>query len=205
MFIIFINMGNKYRIVPKLDLTGKIFGRLKVIEFEEYKKIGRHRFPYWKVECSCGVKKSVRQNSLVSMKLFSCGCLLDEFRKNILPALTSKRNSIAEGESSLNNIICNYKNRAKKNNINFDLTKEDFRKLTKQKCHYCGVEPSQKFNKKYFNGHYIYNGIDRKDNTIGYTIDNSLPCCGICNKAKRDLTYDKFISWIKIVKNHTII
>ena len=45
------------------------------------------------------------------------------------------------------------------------------------------------------------NGIDRIDNNIGYTKENSVPCCEICNKAKRDMSYNDFINYLKrIVK-----
>lgn len=27
-------------------------------------------------------------------------------------------------------------------------------------------------------------GLDRKDNSLGYIIDNVLPCCGDCNKVR---------------------
>ena len=67
-------------------------------------------------------------------------------------------------------------------------------------CHYCGVEPekiSQSSNKnKPYNGDYIYNGIDRIDNNKGYTMDNVVPCCEICNNAKKNLSKVKFISWL---------
>lgn len=49
------------------------------------------------------------------------------------------------------------------------------------------------------NGDYVYNGIDRVDNTKGYTIDNVVPCCGICNMAKGKLNQQEFQNWIKRV------
>jgi len=44
---------------------------------------------------------------------------------------------------------------------------------------------------------YYYNGIDRIDSSKGYIKDNIRPCCGICNKAKRDLSDSVFKSWIE--------
>jgi hypothetical protein len=41
------------------------------------------------------------------------------------------------------------------------------------------------------------NGIDRADNALGYTVENSVSCCKICNIAKRDLTIEEFIFWGK--------
>lgn len=36
-------------------------------------------------------------------------------------------------------------------------------------------------------------GLDRANNEIGYKIDNLIPCCATCNKAKRDMTQSGFI------------
>lgn len=55
----------------RVDLTGKVFGRLKVVEFIHIKN---HK-AFWKCECSCGVIKSVASASLVSGGTKSCGCL----------------------------------------------------------------------------------------------------------------------------------
>jgi hypothetical protein len=44
---------------------------------------------------------------------------------------------------------------------------------------------------------YTYSGIDRLDNNIGYVSGNCVPCCSVCNYAKRDMTVDQFKNWIK--------
>lgn len=56
------------------DLTGRKFGRLKVIEFLERKK--GHTF--WKCECSCGNTTITTTNSLIANETRSCGCLMRE-------------------------------------------------------------------------------------------------------------------------------
>jgi 5-methylcytosine-specific restriction endonuclease McrA len=56
-------------------------------------------------------------------------------------------------------------------------------------CHYCG-------NK------IIGVGLDRIDSSIGYTIENCVPCCKDCNIMKNAKGYDEFIQKCKqIVKN----
>lgn len=42
----------------------------------------------------------------------------------------------------------------------------------------------------------MYNGIDRIDNQKGYSLDNVVACCRICNNAKSDMTVHEFHSWI---------
>lgn len=96
------------------------------------------------------------------------------------------------GEASFNNLYHNYKNNAKNRGLIFDINKEELKKLTKQRCHYCNAEPSNICKERNGGGNYIYNGIDRVDNTIGYLISNCVSCCAICNIMKRHHTVEEF-------------
>ena len=53
-------------------------------------------------------------------------------------------------------------------------------------------------------GRYIYNGVDRKDNNLGYTIDNCVPCCHRCNSMKSNLSYQNFIQHISNIYKTTM-
>ncbi len=76
-----------------------------------------------------------------------------------------------------------YRYQARKRGLVFELTREQFATLTSQRCFYCG--------------HSGKVGVDRKDNEQGYTLQNSVPCCGICNFMKKAATYDDFIACCK--------
>lgn len=54
------------------DLTGRVFGRLTVIERAEDERNGSSR---WRCTCSCGIVVEVRGANLVSGSVLSCGCL----------------------------------------------------------------------------------------------------------------------------------
>jgi len=43
----------------------------------------------------------------------------------------------------------------------------------------------------------VYNGVDRLDSSIGYTVSNCVASCGDANLAKQSLTYDEFIALCK--------
>lgn len=77
---------------------------------------------------------------------------------------------------------------AKVRGYEFSLTIDLFKKIIEGNCYYCGQ--SDKI------------GIDRKDNNIGYTELNSLPCCWSCNKFKRSLSFDFFIENCKKIAKH---
>lgn len=64
--------------MPKLiDLTGKRFGRLIVIERCENK----HKAPYWKCKCDCGNVCVIQGRKLRDGITKSCGCLHKEISK----------------------------------------------------------------------------------------------------------------------------
>lgn len=89
---------------------------------------------------------------------------------------------------------------AKRREIEWLLSKEEFRSLTKGCCTYCGVEPQQV--KKNYKSQYVYNGIDRVDNSIGYLKSNCVPCCKVCNKMKNTYSKDQFLNQIKRIYLH---
>jgi len=61
---------------PKVDLTGKRFNRLTVVEY-----VGRKNGePYWKCICDCGNEHITRHQSLKKGHVSSCGCISAEKR-----------------------------------------------------------------------------------------------------------------------------
>ena len=71
---------------------------------------------------------------------------------------------------------------AKKRGLDWELTDDVALALIRSSCHYCGQPP--------------INGIDRKDNGIGYIVDNCVPCCSQCNRAKHIQTYSEFQAYL---------
>lgn len=198
-------MGSVKRLLPKKDLVGKVCGRLTVIRFDEYRLTGKtkDRTPFWIVRCSCGNERSIRQACLNCMKpTLSCGCYLKDFQKNVLPKWLHEKRAMPHGEASKNRIFADYKAAARNRDIYFELTRDEFVEIAAKNCHYCGVGPAAKYNFKETNGQFIYNGVDRKDNDVGYILNNCLPCCTTCNRAKRSMSYDEFINWIKRIKEY---
>lgn len=179
-----------------MDLTGKKFHKLLVIRLSDTRnKQGK---PQWVCKCDCGSEKKVvvTTNNLTAGNVKSCGCL----RKNQV-----KKHYLEEGVAAFNALFTQYKRRAKKNKLSFTLTKGEFLNITQQPCFYCGVLPKQRNKCPGYNGDFIYNGIDRVDNKLGYTKENSVPCCGTCNMMKNTLPYNKFIEHIKKILNNISI
>lgn len=105
--------------------------------------------------------------------------------------------TLSLGFANMREMIRNYKNSAKRRGLKWDLTEEQIKKITQKNCYYCGIKPSGVYKTKNCNGDYIYNGLDRVNNTKGYTLDNVVPCCKFCNYVKSNSTFQEFQNWIK--------
>lgn len=181
------------RVYEFKDISGQRFGRLLVIEKTNERSGSNIK---WRCQCDCGNIIITSGHNLRKGLSKSCGCWKDE--------LSSERARLKEGNSNLNILFLRYKNNAKEYNREFSLTKEEFISITSSRCHYCNCIPYRSTFAKGTYKEYICNGIDRIDNTKGYTIENSVPCCWRCNNAKKEDTEEDFLTWIVQVYNHSI-
>lgn len=175
-------------------------GFIEILSFSHYEYKGKYKKLVYNIKChNCGNLTKKFGDCVHSQK--SCGCLLENYQKNILPNLL--KNKFTKDESQLNRLYGDYKNRAENKGLEFTLDKEEFLKLTQQNCYYCGSIPKKDISKrigmkdKQFKVKFIYNGIDRINSKEGYNNQNVVPCCYICNYAKRNLTLEEFNQWIK--------
>jgi len=176
-----------------IDLTGKTFGRLTVVcRGKTKRRNGGGTEVSWRCKCSCGNDHEVAGRALRGGESKSCGC-----KPHGKPATI---------QATINEIFSQYRTRAARKDYGFSLTDAHFRELIDGNCHYCGAKPGNVYRR----GHkssaaYTYNGIDRVDNSLGYTADNVVSCCGICNKAKNTMGLVEFYEWIERVHSHRII
>lgn len=173
------------------NYIGKKFGMLTVLK-RNFSKRNDHNI-YWECECECGNTAIVSITSLKKGDTISCGCFCKKQAKIRAKNLNIKN----EGESALNSILYTYKYNANKRNIEFDLTNDQFELLIFSDCKYCGMPPNNLSKNRYGNGDVIYNGVDRMNNSIGYKEGNCVSCCKNCNRAKSNMSYEEFMSWIK--------
>jgi hypothetical protein len=157
---------------------GDTYGRLTVI-----RAIGEQKFL---CSCTCGSEKVIRWRTAVS-----CGCARAE---------SSRRKRLPAGAAAFRDLFGRYKAAALRRNLDFCLTLNQFKNLTSSVCHYCGQPPKTEAGSSRVFGKYVYNGVDRMDNSAGYTAINSVSCCKICNRAKGTMPYNEFKSWIQFIR-----
>lgn len=172
-----------------IDLTGQKFGKLQVIRRNGAEKCRGNAL--WICQCDCGVLTTTRSSFLRKGVTKSCGCF--------------RNTRLIEPDAALNTLFFIYGKDARKRGYEFSLSKEKFKELTKKECFYCGCLPSNLYkHKKHISDErgYLYNGIDRKENAIGYTDENSVPCCKKCNVMKGAMSIEDWENWIERVAKH---
>lgn len=157
------------------DYAGRKYGMVTFTRPKLERNLeGRH---LWEGICDCG-----NYVERVPVKL------ADSVRKGWLPNCGCHPiNKLPPGVSGQNHILLTYKNSAKKRGFEWGLTDEDAIILFAGDCVYCGTPPSNTRRAKRANGIFQYNGIDRVNNDEGYTLSNSVSCCGRCNKIKWEM------------------
>jgi len=99
------------------------------------------------------------------------------------------RERVSKHRMTLNGQFHQYKKSAKKRNIDFQLTQNQCEPFFNCRCNYCGDS-------------YHGLGMDRIDNSLGYFVNNIVPCCYTCNIMKHTHSQINFINHIeKILKN----
>lgn len=86
-------------------------------------------------------------------------------------------------------------NGARKRNLPFELSEDFVGEKTDEPCFYCGEETT--FEKR--------NGLDRLANTVGYTENNVVSCCGTCNNMKQcvdPLTFIERCAQVSLQNGH---
>jgi hypothetical protein len=175
-----------------VDRVGEVYGRLTVKQFEGVRLSGKERQLLWRCECDCGRTTIVSLRNLSRGHVQSCGCLARDHGRR-----TGGRNRLEHGQSSLNQLFSSYARSARERGHIFELRLEEFRELTQRVCFYCGAEPDQAAPcVTGTNGAYVYNGVDRINNDVGYIKGNVRACCKRCNVAKADMSESAFFAWV---------
>ena len=175
-------------------LVGKTFGHLIVVSAAPPRKSTKSSKTYvaWECLCDCGNSITLTGKQLTRGQV-SCGCarFSGRFRKQL-----------TDIDANVMKVISEYSNKAKAKNRIWLLSFDEAKTLLLSSCKYCGSSPSRLVRVYPDIESTLVGGIDRVDSSLGYTVENVVPCCKICNRAKSDLTYSDFMSWIALISTN---
>lgn len=191
-----------------IDLTGKIFGRLTVLE--KSPRHNKHGQPFWKCVCICGSEKEVLGPNLRSGRSRSCGCVRSEsaaHRFKTLPRRGTDNPKAAKlvaklGENYISSkdpwfrICAGRWHAAKKAGIalGFDTIQEFAVYCRSIAPKYCPI-----LRLPFGKAHAVRASIDRKDNTKGYEPGNIQIISTKANRMKSDASMEElllFADWV---------
>jgi len=168
-----------------IDLTGQIINDWTIIK-RESSLYGKAR---WLCQCKCG-EYQINWGGNLRRNIGKC-CFKCSYKNR--PGIRQKP------------FYARYtflKRGGIKRHIQCSLTYAEFIEFTKiDKCHYCDdIIKWHPYTTKIKGKNNGYN-LDRKDNTLGYTKDNCVVCCKICNAIKQDIvSYSTMLKFGKILK-----
>lgn len=185
-----------------IDILGRTFGRWTVIE--QAPNLKRHD-SRWVCQCTCGNKSIVGGRNLRDGRSKGCKpCALNA--KRGVPLGPSPLR-LPLSEKATNVIFGDYRQGARVRGLAFRLSREAFGALITAPCTYCGRPPFDRWvdRRAPDRGVFLHGGVDRKDNTIGYTPENSVACCADCNWAKGDrMTADQFMGYLALAGRYAL-
>jgi len=178
------------------DLTNVEFGDLKVLKYSGIRTFkGKSNSALWKCNCKCGdsIILTRKQLHAPAIKAYSWGSPNCKHR--------CKRN---EDRSAKYTAYARCRASATRREYPFEIGFEEFIKISKQPCHYCGEEYSKTILSGSRKGEFKCNGLDRVNNTKGYVENNIVPCCTMCNTAKGTQHYNDFLDWIERLRYYGV-
>jgi hypothetical protein len=186
------HLSSKTKLIPT-----EIIRNLKATNFMKYvgdlEKLASVNIRWNGVEC---IAKS---NYQIKRSLFLFKEYQNDITKTIRAMLRWKSDTIAKLSNSTVDDVTrdmsafkkaydNYRLvSAKKRKLEWNISKDEFYKITKEDCFYCKRHPCTIF------------GLDRLNNDVGYTLENVVSCCTECNMMKNVLEKDKFIAICNLI------
>lgn len=135
-----------------------------------------------------GQCKECRNTYLRQWKANKKDVIKEKGREYYLANADKLKKNAAAYDKTLRGKLAQYKCSAKKRGLSFDLDIESFKTFWQKPCHWCGDEITTI-------------GVDRIDNTIGYTLENCAPCCSMCNYIKQEYQPQEWLAhMLKILK-----
>ena len=170
------------------DRLNETFGHLTAIKLSGKLSTGQRLGIF---QCTCGETCETAFAQVVRLRKTDCG---------------GDTHRLPKGVAARGGLLTAVKGSAKKRGYEYAISDEFAFDLFDGDCHYCGRPPSRltPLSRSKYRGQFLYNGIDRVNNSEGYIIGNVVSCCSTCNYAKRDMPYLGFLDYLDVVTSYRL-
>lgn len=174
-------------------VVGGVYGLWTVLSF-----VGRQGSSnVYLCRCECGKEKTRPARYLLAGRHKSCGCTRAAALRE-----SSKKRHVSDRDAFKRMFLWRYKDGARARNLSWDISDEHALALARSDCHYCGAKPSFKKGDRTSGYGEEINGIDRVDNSKGYSLENCRPACVDCNHSKSSNSLEHFLDHAKRIAMH---
>jgi hypothetical protein len=173
----------------RAKLIGQRNNKVVILGFSRTRQLSSgQKICVWQARCDCGKNFDITTGNFKRGKGFclECGYIAAGLKSRKDPTLVA-----------LNHTFSSYKSHAELRGLKFQLTKTHFSQLIRDKCFYCHKEPGNVHTNTCYGTKTFYNGIDRKNNARGYSLENCVTACSTCNWMKSNLNIEEFYSHIE--------
>jgi hypothetical protein len=155
------------------DRTGQKFGKLTAIKFVKTNYKGH---AIWLFSCDCGGEKEVEANRVACGNTTSCGCRLLEGQYDTIENMAFRQ----------------HKQNSKYRKYEWFLTLEEYLKIARTPCAYCGKFSTRK---NYATGATLnLNSVDRINNEPYYRVENCQSVCFAHQRLKSSFSHEDFLN-----------
>ncbi len=139
----------------------------------------------------CGIEIKEYIKGVKGHLVQRCNSCYEQLRKVENERDRSSRNYNQESKNSLDDYYNEYYRNAIKRNLQYLIDRQNFKDTVMKPCYYCGEVKENEVR-----------GIDRIDSSRGYTVENIVACCSMCNTMKNEFTINDFLEKIKQIHTH---
>ncbi len=172
-----------------VDLSGQKFNKVTMVRVNG-RSAGKHLT--YLCTCECGSEFTTEGYKVKQGHTKSCGCLQKQAAVRNFVLASNKVRIPSRKLAGLHGVLSRYRKDANTRKLSWSLNHEKACEMLLKNCYYCGCPPMNSYTNK-SGAAVVYNGIDRKDNEMGYEEDNVVTCCRICNLGKRNLPFETFV------------
>jgi hypothetical protein len=178
--------------------VGTRWGRLELLRYVPHTKGSCISAEF---KCDCGNITIATLGNVKSGCTQSCGC---RQRESTSLRAVFRGDRPAGVNAAMFGVYRKYRDQSRLRGLPFGLSLDDFQIITSSECRYCGSPPSRISHSKALKIDYRYNGVDRLDNTLGYTKSNCVACCTACNMMKRANSAEEFLEQARRIYEHSL-